>query len=586
MFPATAGYDMASGLGSPQLTSPAGGDGLAYYMCSYGTALTVPSIISLEPNELSTSSGGNVTVQGSNFEIGGVPDVNGVWVNNYLVPPSDVVVTSASSIVLHDLPSGTALVPTDPANDGAGRAIVTVTLGDGASSPVTPASILSVVDTTTSGLSSVVPAVTEVSPFGGSEAGGNQVTIFGSGFESGVTAVTFGGVAATSFHVVSAYEIAATVPAFSGTQTACATALSASSDICQTQVVVTNANGPSESYPIKPTYEGAIVLNAAAALVPPPGCDCEVTPAPSEYDYLPTPRITGVSTSAGPSDYASEEGTSTVTITGVGLSDVGLNLIAFGPVGTYGSVDTSISYASGTEIQVTAPPIEGTVNPVRIPVTIETLAGTSNTLDAAYSGIPTVSLVAPHAASDAGGTAVSVAGNGFSDATRIDIVGRPPSLSDATVYALRIVSNLRTTFRSPAQSPAVADVQVCTTTGCSTTTPSDEMTVYEPGNPVVRSASPRSGPSTGGTIVTISGSNLGCTVAVRFGNRRATTFHNAPAELLDCGSTELVIAQAPAGRPGTRVAITLVTAESAATGYGRSKAVEAATFTYAKARAR
>ena len=34
LFPATTGYDMASGLGSPQLTQPGNGAGLAYYLCT------------------------------------------------------------------------------------------------------------------------------------------------------------------------------------------------------------------------------------------------------------------------------------------------------------------------------------------------------------------------------------------------------------------------------------------------------------------------------------------------------------------------------------------------------------------------
>ena len=38
VFPATTGYDLASGLGSPRLTGPGGTAGLAYYLCSLGAA--------------------------------------------------------------------------------------------------------------------------------------------------------------------------------------------------------------------------------------------------------------------------------------------------------------------------------------------------------------------------------------------------------------------------------------------------------------------------------------------------------------------------------------------------------------------
>ncbi len=572
---------MASGLGSPQLTSPAGGDGLAYYMCTLATSIDAPTVTGIEPDDISTASGGSVTVSGSNFEKDGVPDVSQVWVNNYLVSPSDVMVTSASQLRLNDLPSGTELVPTDPVNDGAGRAIVAVTLEDGATSPVTPASVLSVVDTTSGGSPSIKPAVTEVSTYGGPTTGGNHVTIFGSGFQ-GVDAVMFGGVAATTFDVVSGYELLATVPAYSKSSTTCTTSLSAADAVCQVQVVVMTASGQSNTYPISPSYEGSVVLNAWAALVPPPGCDCEVMPAPTEYDYFPPPRITSVSTASRPADYASEAGTSTVTITGEGLLDVGLNDILVGPATAYDSVDASTSYVSASEIQLTAPSVAGTVNPTRMPVSVETLGGRSNTRDVTYSGVPVVSSVLPRAVPDSGGAAVAVSGNGFSDATFVELVGTASSLSETTVYKFRVASNLHVAFSNPAQTSTIVHVKLCTTSGCSTVASGNEMTIYAPGNPVVIRSLPRSGPSRGGTLVTISGRNLGCTTQVSFGTKPATSFSNAPVPYLTCGSTDAVLAHVPPGRPGTTVPITIETAESVATGYGWSKTVAAATFTYAR----
>jgi hypothetical protein len=56
------------------------------------------------------------------------------------------------------------------------------------------------------------PSVTGISPATGSTAGGNAVTIIGTGF-SGATGVTFRALAASSFTVVSATEITAVVPA-------------------------------------------------------------------------------------------------------------------------------------------------------------------------------------------------------------------------------------------------------------------------------------------------------------------------------------------------------------------------------------
>ena len=44
LFPATTGYDMATGLGSPQLTQPGNAAGLAYYLCTAAAAGARPTV--------------------------------------------------------------------------------------------------------------------------------------------------------------------------------------------------------------------------------------------------------------------------------------------------------------------------------------------------------------------------------------------------------------------------------------------------------------------------------------------------------------------------------------------------------------
>ena len=75
MFPARAGYDMASGLGSPQLTTKGGGNGLAFYMCQYGVQASRPAVTRLAPSFGSTAGGETVTVTGSGFGTAGSPRV-------------------------------------------------------------------------------------------------------------------------------------------------------------------------------------------------------------------------------------------------------------------------------------------------------------------------------------------------------------------------------------------------------------------------------------------------------------------------------------------------------------------------------
>ncbi len=67
VFPAHPGYDMASGLGSPQLTTPTGGNALAFYMCEYAGPTAQTTVSGLSPSSGSTAGGYTVTVSGSGF---------------------------------------------------------------------------------------------------------------------------------------------------------------------------------------------------------------------------------------------------------------------------------------------------------------------------------------------------------------------------------------------------------------------------------------------------------------------------------------------------------------------------------------
>ena len=156
----------------------------------------------------------------------------------------------------------------------------------------------------------MVPSITAVIPFGGFEyAPGSGVRLLLSGF-AGATAVTFGGVPARRFTVDSANRITVTPPPFSRS-TACSPLPStgvyrgenATNDICQVQVRVWGPHGASATGRILPPIEGLIEVDNLGVLVPPPGCGCEIELAPTEYDYLPAPRVTSVSTSARPASW-------------------------------------------------------------------------------------------------------------------------------------------------------------------------------------------------------------------------------------------------------------------------------------------
>ena len=599
VFPATAGYDLASGLGSPMLTAPGGADGLAYYLCNFQPpAGTAPTVTGLSPSVVSPPSvGEDVVVTGTGFESGGVPDVASVGIAAFTTQtPTSAYFTVQNATQLTVLvPPAPYIVATGSPQDGSGPAVITVTLTNGMSSSPGPQSVLEYVDE--NGTGGTIPSVTGVSPYGGLQAAGNTVTIFGSGF-TGATGVKFGGVAATSFTVKSAYEITATVPAYASGTTSCATAptIDPATDICQVQVVVTNANGSSATDTILPPYEGSIVFNTMGVVSPTAGT--EVMPAPTEYDYVPVPTITSVSTGAlPPLTYANELGGTVVTITGTGFNPLTLSWVDIGNPAVASSQDFTISYETGTEIQLLAPaiaasPSQATIQPVSLPVSVTSIAGSSTgSAVVTYAGIPQVTGVVNdsnattvggmYGAPDTGGTAITLSGSGFNQAIGpIEFSDYDSPFSIGTQYTYTVASDSSITTETVAQNPAIADVVVCSVTGCSLNPPADFLVLYPIGNPVVDSISPNVGSPAGGTPVTINGENLGCITGVSFGATPAASFTNLQA-ILDCGQTYQAQVTAPPGAAGSTVPVTVTTLESLYTGYGASAVNPNAEFTYA-----
>ncbi|MGH3053695.1 MAG: IPT/TIG domain-containing protein, partial [Gaiellaceae bacterium] len=274
LFQATPGYDLASGLGTPELTQPNGGAGLAYYLCSQAPATTRPTVTQLSPSVgLTSDSSTSVTITGSHFQDSSNP-VAGVQVGSYQILPADFHVTGPTSITA-TFPAAADLVPPNDPTDGAGPEQVTVTLHDGETSAVNINSWFTYADD--NGSSQALPAVTSVHSYAGPDAGGNTVDVYGAGF-TGATDVTFGGVSAGAgnFTVVHDWEIQAKVPAFQSGTTACdengsSFGENATNDVCQAQVEVTTPNGTSNDSTIEPLFEGAISFNEHGVITAPAG---------------------------------------------------------------------------------------------------------------------------------------------------------------------------------------------------------------------------------------------------------------------------------------------------------------------------
>jgi hypothetical protein len=365
----------------------------------------------------------------------------------------------------------------------------------------------------------------------------------------------------------------------------------ATNDVCQAQVEVTTPNGTSTDSTILPLYEGAFDV-AGDGVIPAPAGQ-EGAPAATEYDYVPKPTITSISTSSGGAgSLASEEGGSVVTILGTGFNLATLDWVNFGsPTQASSQQFFSLVSVTGTKIEIQAPGFDSlTIHPATLPVTIQTVAGLSNSTNATYAGVPTVSAVqatagptaGTNAGPDTGGTPIEIDGSGFADqALAVTFNDVATAFSFGTQYNFTAASDTKLSTTTVGQNPAVVDTQVCTVTDCSTATSvdndlADVFILYPPGDPKIDSITPSSGPANGGTQVTITGENLGCVTNISFGKAAATNASNAEA-LLDCGSTDTVGVTAPAGAVG-KVPVTLETVESDATGAPAASG----SFTYTK----
>ena len=601
VFPATTGYDLASGLGSPKLTGPGGTAGLAVNLCSGATAASRPTITGMSADIL-PSTGGSVTITGTGFEKSGSPDVSSVEVGSWPVT-SGITVSSPTSLTVTFPPASDVVAANSPApQDGSGPANVSVTIASGESSLLVPGTTTMeyLSSTTTSPLK---PSVTGVSPYGGLETAPGKVTILGSGFADGDT-VSFGGVAASDVTVLSSFEISVTPPAYDSGTTSCGGDLpageTATNDVCQVQVVVSAGANQSATSTILPPYEGPTLDPTSMGVTAlPADCGCEEMPAPTEYDYVPAPEITSVSTTtADPSSLASEFGGTLVTVTGKGFDPLTFDWGAFGDPTQDSSVDfceqPDCTYLSGTEIQFLAPGIPGlsepTIEPASLPASVRTIAGQSAQVDITYAGVPDVTGVVNSSDSktfegysggpDTGGTPVDVAGQGFKQVYgAIEYLDVNTPYSFGTQYVYSVTSDDALATKTVAENPAVVALSLCTSTGCSEETAGSLFLLYPPGNPKIDSISPKSGPAEGGTQVVISGENLGCLTSVSFGKVAAASFTNLEA-ILDCGATDVVEVTSPPGTAGSTADITITTLESELTGSGSSPATVAAQFKY------
>jgi formylglycine-generating enzyme required for sulfatase activity len=153
---------------------------------------------------------------------------------------------------------------------------------------------------------------------------------------------------------------------------------------------------------------------------------------------------------------------------------------------------------------------------------------------------PFIGAIYPSSGSTGGGTLITLAGMNFTGTLSVTVGG-------VAATNVTVVNASTVTAVTPAGSLGPTDVTISTPGGVATRT---NGFTYVPPPPVITMVSPNFGPTTGGTLITITGANLASTSGVMLGNFAATD--------VIVQNANTVTAITPASFPGT-VAVGVIT---------------------------
>ncbi|MEN9608296.1 MAG: hypothetical protein RLZZ06_227 [Actinomycetota bacterium] len=353
-----------------------------------------PSLTSVSPSTVANTGGSLVTLTGTNFGISGTPTVtmDGIkspWVQR----------VSSTKIV--------AMVPANTSKTGAVDLNIISSSGGGA---------LDFLGSITLAAPSANPVITSVSPDSAGLAGGDTITIKGTGFSSGSTGVYIGDYVAQIISS-SATELQVELP---------------SGDVAGAQNVVV-------------------------------GTPTGITTRNSAFNYLPTPGVTSIT----PYSIASTApaANSKVTIVGVGFGNSGTIKVGSRPAVAYTAT------ANGTTISNVAVPnaAAGQVPIVITPtgskksyngtvvITGPTITAFRSDIDWDGVGIVNQGTYSRAVSSPAGGGVFRITGTGFGTSGKVKVgsaVVTPTSYTDT-----------RITFVMPARTAGIYDISVVPTNG-------------------------------------------------------------------------------------------------------------------------
>lgn len=289
------------------------------------------------------------------------------------------------------------------------------------------------------------------------------------------------------------------------------------------------------------------------------------------------PTVTSISPNSGPTT-----GGTSITITGTNFI-AGATVVIGQGHGTTGAIAaTGVNVVSSTEITATTGggAVAGTYS-LFVTTSGGTSAGNSGS-DFTYSPVgvaPTVTNVSPNSGGIDGATAVTITGTGFTSPATVVIgqgdgtTGAIPATDVVVVSSTEITATV-----GGAAKPGTWSLYVSTTGGTSAPNAGADFTYFYGGDatPVIHSISPNTGPTTGGTVVTISGDFPqvnGVTPRVVIGQGNGTIGAIPATNLVQNGETFITVTTGGGAKAGTFNLYVI-------TGGGTSAANSETRFTY------
>jgi peptidoglycan hydrolase-like protein with peptidoglycan-binding domain len=372
-------------------------------------------------------------------------------------------------------------------------------------------------------LAADTPTITSITPAVGWPSGGDTAVITGTGFVglSGASAVTFGGVDATSYTVDSGTKIIAVTPArAAGTVRVQVTAAGGSTaDTAADDFAYVNRYDDTDAHLV---YAGS---------------------------WAPFTRS---SAWQGAYDRANTSGASvTMTFAGTRLDWIAMTGTTTGKADVYldGVWKQTVDLSHSTALYQQRVWSTGTVSNGTHTVKIAWYAGNSTgdyiTVDAVdvagaltYAA-PVITSLSPASSWTGGGQSVVIAGTGFTGTSAVTFGGVP-----AAGYTLNSATKIAAI--APAHAAGAVQVQVTAQGGPTANTAADDFTYEDAGVPTITALSPAAGTSSGGNVVVITGTGF-----IGLSGASAVTFGGIKAASYTVDSSRQITATTPAHVTGT-----------------------------------